>query len=272
MFGQIDKHLWLNRSANKSPDFRLLTLAIRQPIGTLSSGDKMCGYLEINGERPSPVMQLPGFEEYLPFLPINETKAYYPAFGSDPERTIDIVIKSSNGLQQVPATWWFDCSEAGDSLAVGKRTTFNARNLSSPFWRHALTHRRGIVFATGLGESKLVGKTKHQYYMQSEEIFALGTLYRQFNNGRYSCAVITRDAHPKMEAYHDKAFPCFLPMDAEFLDIWLDPNIETHPRIDSVLSHPMLYPSLEVQRVKTYKGKVPMKSPAPTVLVSDLLA
>jgi hypothetical protein len=59
--------------------------------------------------------------------------------------------------------------------------------------------------------------------------------------------------------------------EAEFLDMWLDPNIQTHPRIDFVLNHPMLYPSVEVQRVKTYKDKVPMKSPAPAVLVFHIL-
>lgn len=232
----------------------------------------MCGYIEINGERPSRVAQLPNFEEYLPFVSSNKIKSFYPAFGRDPNRKLDIVVNENGRLKQVAATWWFDCFLSDNELIVGNRTTFNARNLDSPFWQHALHHQRAVVFANGIGESKLVGKTKHQYYMQSSDIFALGAFYKKFDNGQYSCAVITRDAHPKMEPFHDKAFPCFLPMQADFLDIWLDPTILQHPRIDFALNNPTLYPTLEVQRVKTYKDKMPMKSPAPVTLKSDLLS
>jgi len=230
----------------------------------------MCGYIEINGERPSRVAQHPSFEEYLPFLQTNKTKTFYPAFGQDPNRTLDIVIRENGHLKCVSATWWFDCFNSDNGLVVGKRTSFNARNLDSPFWQHSLKYQRAIVFANGIGESKLVGKTKHQYFMQSDEIFVLGVLFRKFDNEQYSCAVITRDAHPKMEPFHDKAFPCFLPMQADFLDIWLDPTISQHPRIDFVLNNPTLYPSLYVQRVKTYKDKVVMKSSPPVMLLSDI--
>ena len=230
----------------------------------------MCGYIEVNGERPSPVMQQPDFAEYLPFYPRGQKKVFYPAFGQDPNKTIDIVMRENGVLKQVPATWWFDCFDSPQGLAIGKRTTFNARNLDSPFWKHSLQNQRALVFATSIGESKLVGKTKHQYLMQSEEVFALGALYRKHANNAYSCAVITRDAHPKMEPYHDNAFPCFLPMEADFLDVWLDESIQHHPRIDFILENPSLYPTLEVQRVKTYKDKVPMKTPPPATLVSDL--
>lgn len=232
----------------------------------------MCGYIELNGERPGPVMQQPDFSDFLPFVISSKCKMFYPAFGQNPHRTIDMLILENGELKQVAATWWFDCFDTDDGLIVGKRTTFNARNLDSPFWKHSLQNHRGVVFATGIGESKLVGKTKHQYYMQSDEVFALGALYRKHNNNKYSCAVITRDAHAKMEPYHDKAFPCFLPMDAAFLNIWLDPSVQQHPRIDFVLQHPTLYPTLSVQRVKTYKDKVPMKSPPAAILESDLQA
>jgi putative SOS response-associated peptidase YedK len=230
----------------------------------------MCGYIEVNGEHPSPVIQQPDFAEYLPFFPSGESKVFYPAFGQNASKTIDIIIREKGVLKQVAATWWFDCVDSEQGLVVGHRTTFNARNLTSPFWKHALQNHRAITFATGIGESKLVGKTKHQYYMQGEDVFALGVLYRKHADNKYSCAVITRDSHPKMEPYHDKAFPCFLPMETAFFDIWLDETIQQHPQIDFVLDNPTLYPTLHVQRVKTYKDKVPMKSPAPATLVSDL--
>lgn len=230
----------------------------------------MCGYIEVDGERQQAVMQFPEREIGRQFLS-KSFKRYYPAFGQDLNKTIDIIIEEKQILKQVSATWWFDCTESNDGLNLGSRTTYNARNLASPYWQGALQHHRAIVLATGIGESKLVGKTKHQYYMQSDEVFVLGALYRKFSNGRYSCAVITRDAHPKMQPYHDKAFPGFLPNDDKFLALWLSQSVQQHPVIDQVLNHPTLYPTLKVQRVKTYKDKVPYPSFTPVVLTSDLV-
>ena len=168
------------------------------------------------------------------------------------------------------ATWWFDCNDSEFGLIVGSKTTYNARNLVNPYWQNALQHQRAIVLATGLGESKKVGKTKHQYFMESEEVFVLGALYQKFSDNKYSCAVITRDVHTKMEAYHDKAFPGFLPHDDRFLRLWLSKSIQHHEDIDFVLNHPTLYPTLSVQRVKTYKDKVPYNSFETVVLQSDV--
>jgi putative SOS response-associated peptidase YedK len=230
----------------------------------------MCGYIEVDGERQQPVMQFPEREIATQFTS-QMFKRYYPAFGQDPNKTIDIVIEENGELKQVAATWWFDCSDSFEGLHVGTRTTFNARNLESLYWQDALHYNRAIVLATGIGESKVVGKTKHQYYMQSDEVFVLGALYRKFSEGRYSCAVITRDAHPKMEPYHDKAFPGFLPNNDEFLKLWLSKSVHQHQEIDKVLNLATLYPTLKVQRVKTYKDKVPYQSFNPVVLTSDLI-
>jgi putative SOS response-associated peptidase YedK len=230
----------------------------------------MCGYIEVDGERQDPVMQFPEREIAQQFS-AKMFKRYYPAFGQDPDKTIDIVIEEEGKLKQVAATWWFDCSDSFEGLRVGNRTTYNARNLESPYWRGALLHNRAIVLATGIGESKIVGKTKHQYYMQSEDVFVLGALYRKYSEGRYSCAVITRDAHPKMEPYHDKAFPAFLPNDDRFLKLWLSKSVQQHSAIDNALHYPTLYPTLKVQRVKTYKDKVPYQSFEPQILTSDLI-
>jgi putative SOS response-associated peptidase YedK len=229
----------------------------------------MCGYVEVNAERTGPIKQFPEREIANQFLS-KSFKRYYPAFGQDPNKTIDIVIEESGVLKQVSATWWFDCSDSNLALNVGTRTTYNARNLESPFWKGALKNNRAIVLATGLGESKVIGKTKHQYYMQSDDVFVLAALYQKFSHDRYSCAVITRDAHPKMEPYHNKAFPGFLPNNDKFLELWLSKSVQQHPEIDSVLNQPTLYPTLKVQRVKTYKDKVPYKSFKPVVLDSDI--
>ena len=229
----------------------------------------MCGFIEFDGALLSKNEQAVISEIVKVFAPPSY-QSFYPAFGQDPGKTIDIIIEECGVLKQVAATWWYDCHVQGDSLVVGSRTTFNARNLSSPYWRHSLQNNRAILLATGIGESKKVGKTKQQYYMFSDAVFALGVLYQKHSNGQYSCAVITRDAHPKMAPYHDHAFPCFLPNNDEFLRTWLSKNVKQHAHIDNELDNPTLYPTLHVQRVKTYKGKVPYKTFRPVTLYSDL--
>ncbi|MEM0911756.1 MAG: SOS response-associated peptidase family protein [Pseudomonadota bacterium] len=117
---------------------------------------------------------------------------------------------------------------------------------------------RGLVIASNIGESKVVGKTKHQYLMQSQQPFLLGALYRKLNNGDYTCAIITRYAHPKMEAYHDKVVPLFLPNDNNFVQAWLTQKDTVPPEVDYLLNTPKLYPNLHVQRVKSYKSAIPV--------------
>lgn len=201
--------------------------------------------------------------------------AAYPAFGGDVNKRIPLLILEDDKLKHVNAIWWFDahCEQAFDTdknvTVLGRRTSFNARNLNSPFWKGALNHHRGIAFANQLGESKLVGKTKHQYLMRSNEPFLLGAIYRKLPNGDYCCAIITRDAHPKMTPYHEKAFPLFLPIDNHFLKLWLSSEKADTPLIQALLDEPKLYPDLHVQRVKTYKGKQTIGN-TNALLTSDL--
>ncbi len=183
-----------------------------------------------------------------------EMEHYYPAFGGDPRRQIhQLIIAGQGGPTTVDATWWFDCQADGDTLKVGKRTTFNARNLDSPYWKVALRHHRGLVVATGLGESKKIDGSKHQYLMEGERPFLMGALYRPFDNGCYSCAVITRDSHPRFDKYHDKAFPCFIPSDPAFVDTWLNATGEVPGELAHYLHAPKITEGLWVSEVKTFK-------------------
>ncbi len=193
----------------------------------------------------------------------------YPAFGGDANKRIPLLVEEDGETKQVFAVWWFDAHSQQQQTVLGNKTSFNARNLDSPFWSGALNKNRGLVLATELGESRLVGKTKHQYLMQSNAPFILGAIYRKLSNGDYCCAIITRDAHPKMAPYHDKAFPLFLPVDAIFLSIWLGDETSEHPQIQALLNQPKLFPTLHVQRVKTYKHKQPVGNISIT-LVSDV--
>ena len=37
-----------------------------------------------------------------------------------------LIVPGEDGPKTVDATWWFDCSAAGDTLKVGNRTTFKS--------------------------------------------------------------------------------------------------------------------------------------------------
>tara|TARA_R110002167_G_scaffold73942_4_gene207207 strand:+ start:1410 stop:2105 length:696 start_codon:yes stop_codon:yes gene_type:complete len=230
----------------------------------------MCGYVELeNGEKPIEGLKQLNFDDLIGDFSAPITEKCYPAFGGDAQRNIPIIILEQGRLKKVYATWWFDCYQDGEQIIVGSRTTFNARNLASPFWQHALHNQRGILLATGLGESKIVGKTKQQFYFSSARAFCLGVLYKKFANGQYSAAIITRDAHLKFEPYHDKAFPLFLRLQPEFARVWLTPKQTIDKQINQLLAHPLLYPELQVQRVKTFKNKEILHSFNPVTLHSD---
>lgn len=224
----------------------------------------MCGFIKRVTDRPAyrALIKQLGWDDLLAGAD-DGLQQFYPAFGGDSSRQIKgLVIEEGGQTRTVNATWWFDCSEQDGQLVVGKRTTFNARNLDSPYWKGALRHHRGVVVATGIGESKVIEGKKHQFLMESDTPFLLGALYRRFPAGHYSCAVITRDEHAKFAPYHEKAFPLFLPEDRDFIDTWLDPDVAQADVIDELLAHPMLFADLQVQEVKSYKGAVPIGHPS----------
>ncbi len=179
---------------------------------------------------------------------------YYPAFGGAADRTLDIIIGGEAGPRVVDATWWFDCKEEGGGLQVNNsRTTFNARNLASPYWRAAMRHHRGVFLATGIGEGKVISGRNCHFLVESDEPILLGCVYRPFANGRFSTAIITRDSHPRFEPYHDKAFPLMLPHDPDFIALWLSDISSDDPKIMALLERPRIFTNLTITPVKTFK-------------------
>jgi len=223
----------------------------------------MCGYFRrhIGPETLREFLELLGFHGYYDEPEQGQepiTKHFYPAFGGDPNRTIDhLLIEEEGELKLVTATWWYDCHEIDGRFSVGtKKTTFNARNLELPYWRDAISSRRAIVIATGIGEGKeFDGKDKH-FLVESDRLMFLGAVYKKFPSGKYSCAIITRDEHFRFAPYHDKAFPLFLPYNLKFLKLWLSDADDSHPEIKKLLSYPKIFSDLKITPVKTFKGGV----------------
>jgi putative SOS response-associated peptidase YedK len=228
----------------------------------------MCGYIEVNGEQHS--IMLFSEHEIVNQFTSRLFKRYYPDFGQDPNKTIDIVIEENGELKQVAAARWFDYSDSFEGLRVGTRTTFNARNLDSSYWQCALQITGLLYWIKGSVSQKLWVKQSINTICKAKKYLYLARC--RVNLAMKDIAVvITRDAHPKMEPYHHKAFPCFLPNDDQFLQRWLSQSVQQHPEINKELNFPTLYPTLKVQRVKTYKDKVHYQSFSPVILHSDLL-
>ncbi len=221
----------------------------------------MCGFIQRITDSPDVIALLEevGLTQTIPLF-VNESSTsnvinFYPAFGKAAERQITNIIVSSDST--IDATWWFDAKPVGNTLEVGNRTTFNARNLDSPYWGKFIRERRAIVVATAVGESNPVGKGKSHYLMKpTSGALLIGAVYRRFSNGLFSCAVVTRPPIDGFSQYHEKSIPCFLPHDSHVINAWLtaDKHGSLNNEVEYILNNPRIYTDLEVTRVKTFKS------------------
>lgn len=222
-----------------------------------NGGKGMCGYARrhVSTKQLHDLADLLDYGGIVERVPVDTLNHFYPAFGGAAGRQLkDLVIREGAETTAVDATWWFDCVPEADGLIVNnKRTTFNARNLNSPYWKGAIRHHRGIFVATGIGEGKVIDKKNRHFLVESEKPLLLGCVYRRFDNGCYSAAIITRDEHDRFSAYHDKAFPLMLPPDPDFLKLWLSDAREDEPAIADLLARPRIFNDLKVTPVKTFK-------------------
>ncbi len=221
----------------------------------------ICGFIQRITDSPDVIALLEdvGLTQTIPLF-VDENSSsnvinFYPAFGKAPEKQITNLIVS--GDSTIDATWWFDAKPVGDTLQIGDRTTFNARNLDSPYWGKFIRERRAVVVATAVGESNPVGKGKAHYLMKpASGALLIGAVYRRFSNGLFSCAVVTRPPINGFSQYHEKSIPCFLPHDSHAINAWLtaDTQGSLNNEVEYILNNPRIYTHLEVTRVKTFKS------------------
>lgn len=190
----------------------------------------------------------------------------YPSGRSYPMRNIQgLITAERDEAEQLhykveDALWWYQLHlQRGHFKPNEKVTSFNARDLSKPLWRQAAECRRGLVFATELGESQ----QKNRYLMKSEYGFALGALYKDWKNPQTgecvrSMAIITRPPHPRFSVYHEKSVPLFIPLEADIIEAWLDPAIQSAAKLEDLLNSPTITTPLRVTQVKTYKHAEPL--------------
>jgi putative SOS response-associated peptidase YedK len=136
--------------------------------------------------------------------------------------------KPEGGLALEMMKWGFP-----GPVSAGSRPVTNVRNLSSPFWRNALSDpgRRCIVPATSFCEwtaepdpdTKRKAKVWFGLAEEHPPLFAFAGLWRPGEEGPYM-AFLTCDANMTVGAVHPKAMPVMLrPADT---DRWLDSERE----------------------------------------------
>lgn len=219
----------------------------------------LCGYIQLVTD--SPHVQALLIEIGLDYLVLNlvtdthDILHSYPAFGGIPRYLHGLVHKEGDRAVSSDAIWWYDCQADGENILIGDRTTFNARNLESNYWKGALRRNRALVLATGFGETGDAGGKKKHYLMEGKEsAILLGAVYRRLTDRILCCAVITRPASKDFAQYHEKAMPLMLPADAAVIQEWLDPGIVQSPIIGDLLENPVVTPVLRVTQVKTFKN------------------
>jgi len=166
---------------------------------------------------------------------------------------LDVLISRDGQLATIDGSWWYALQREGQRwLPNAKITSFNARDLSKPRWAEALATRRGIVFCDSIGERHQQSNT--QYLMQGPQGLALAALYKPYVTEQglhYGVTIITRDPHPRLSAYHEKACPLFLPPRRDALLAWLDPSTASE-EIDALSGRAQLHYPLACTPVKTY--------------------
>jgi putative SOS response-associated peptidase YedK len=205
----------------------------------------MCGYFGNTHESPAIASLLNQLQIPLPY----PRGQYYML------RTCDgLVARGGNSYEVTPAIWWYALKWQDGKLEPNRDiTSFNARNLESRLWRKPINERRGLVFASEIGETK----GKQHYLMRAPQGLALGAVYQDVQTDQgpvRSMALITRPPHPRFSQYHDKAIPLFLPLDTDIVKAWLDPGTPaSDPAIQELLESPRITTDLEVTPVKTFK-------------------
>ncbi len=210
----------------------------------------MCGFVRN-------VIDSPGVRELMTSVGLGDLVSKLSG-GDSRQRGVlrELIFRPDSNLAVRDATWWYaQKREQGGLVPNMDVTSFNARDLSRPLWRNAIRRRRALIVATAIGESNPVPNRKapQQYLMEAETPMLLGALYKLWEPGVLSAAIITRSPHPRFRVYHEKSTPFFLPPDPGFIALWLDPTVYQHPAIDRVLEDPKLYYDLHVTPVASYK-------------------
>jgi putative SOS response-associated peptidase YedK len=144
--------------------------------------------------------------------------------------------------------WWLHPSWSKEPPNQ-QYATFNARIetvLTSPSFRGAIRHHRGIVPASGFVEWKQEGKVKQPYFIEGQqEPLAVAAVFDIWNHDVLSCAIITQPADNRFSHIHHR-MP--LALSIEQANAWLDLSIPSPDLIHSLKGSCI---DLRIQSVET---------------------
>jgi putative SOS response-associated peptidase YedK len=143
-----------------------------------------------------------------------------------PNYKAPVLRRNGSGLKLEMMTWGFP----GPQTAGGRPIT-NVRNLSSPFWRSALTDRarRCLVpvttFCEWTAEPDPVTKRKSKVWFghADQPVFAFAGIWRPGEGGPFM-SFLTCEANKTVGAIHPKAMPVML--DPHSFNRWLENDRE----------------------------------------------
>ncbi|MCH8617180.1 SOS response-associated peptidase [Sphingomonas sp. SM33] len=143
-----------------------------------------------------------------------------------PNYKAPVLRRNGSGLKLEMMTWGFP----GPQSAGGRPVT-NVRNLSSPFWRSALTdsERRCLVpvttFCEWTAEPDPVTKRKSKVWFghADQPVFAFAGIWRPGEGGPFM-SFLTCEANKTVGAIHPKAMPVML--DPHSFNRWLENDRE----------------------------------------------
>lgn len=219
----------------------------------------MCGYVQQMSLEEEFISELFGLTaDDTSSKPSSGTHHAYPSFGRAPKRLINAFFCTQGGLQKVDPVWWFDCTTNKGDTIIGERTTFNARNLNSVFWAHAVRHQRGVVIAHAIGESEVINGKRTHHLIYGQQPLLLGALIKPLDNGDYCCAIITQPPSLAFSHFHAKAQPLLLPSNQDILQAWLATDTDIPPEVQHVLSNPEEDPHLTALPVQSFHSGKPL--------------
>lgn len=241
-----------------------VTQLYHKPLKTSQPESCMCGRFNVSDS--------PAVKQMLLRLGIDTHN--WPIRISDYHRacsTISIVcrLKEDTGLDNVgectvleDAIWWLLLDYKDGQYKPSRFTSFNSRydklNVQGSAAYLPYRQSRCIIPASGFGETEhelINGKKKPVRYtnFSSELPLALGGLYRQWQHpdtGHIlnSCSIITLPPHPKLQPYQSNASPLILPLEGDWLEQWLDPQVQDVERFNPLLE-PCLRQDLSAQMI-----------------------
>jgi putative SOS response-associated peptidase YedK len=160
-----------------------------------------------------------------------------PRFNIAPSQPIPIVRACvGDGCDRVLELrrWGFVPRFAKD-VRAGRRP-INARAetvATSPFFRDAFAHRRGLVPADGFYEWQRRGRSARPFALRVRggELFAMAALFEHCKTAEdevESCAIVTTDSNERVAAIHDRMPAILAPPDYA---LWLDPAVHEPERL-----------------------------------------